>query len=391
MRRRASTVIAGLSSALSAAFAGLAIVVAVVLVAWGADSRSSASTAEALRTGVQVWLLAHRGTLQVPGGSMGLVPLGLSLVPAVLVLRAGTSLARVLHVDDLQGAARATVALACAYAVVAVTMTGLATTDDVSVAPVPALTGAGLMALLAGGLGVLRGAGLRRRAFRILPPHGRLVARACGVAVGTLVAAGALLAGAALAADLPRAAELSRALTPGAVSGIALLLLGVLYVPNAAIWAAAFAVGPGFAVGTGTSVSVLGVTLGPVPAMPLLAALPEGERVAPIVLPFLAAPLVAGILAGVLVARRLDTGDYGPSDPATAAKWAAVSGVFAGAAMAALAVLSGGPLGDGHLAAMGPSPWQVGLAVAVEVGGLGALTAAAMRWYATRGAGEDGE
>ena len=43
---------------------------------------------------------------------------------------------------------------------------------------------------------------------------------------------------------------------------------------------------------------------------------------------------------------------------------------------AVLAVLAGGALGPGYLAAVGPSGWQVALALAVEVGVPAAVTAA---------------
>ena len=61
---------------------------------------------------------------------------------------------------------------------------------------------------------------------------------------------------------------------------------------------------------------------------------------------------------------------------------------------AVLAVLAGGALGPGYLAAVGPSGWQVAAALVVEVGVPAAVTAAlvpAPRQPArTAGSGEDG-
>ncbi len=65
-------------------------------------------------------------------------------------------------------------------------------------------------------------------------------------------------------------------LDAGIGGGILLAALCLLYVPTAAVWGLAYVVGPGFAVGAGTSVSVGGTDLGAVPAFPLLAALPAG-------------------------------------------------------------------------------------------------------------------
>jgi hypothetical protein len=47
--------------------------------------------------------------------------------------------------------------------------------------------------------------------------------------------------------------------------------------------------------------------------------------------------------------------------------------------MALLAWLSGGPLGGGRLSEVGPSWWQVGLAVTLEVGVAAAAAAAVVR------------
>ncbi|HVQ93529.1 MAG TPA: DUF6350 family protein, partial [Mycobacteriales bacterium] len=179
------------------------------------------------------------------------------------------------------------------------------------------------------------------------------------------------------------------------------LVIGLLLVPNAAIWAAGYVTGPGFAVGAGTGVSPFGAVLGPVPALPLLAALPAGAPPQAMRL-VLIAPLLAGVLAGLTVARRVPAGDPSDlSDPAgrpadrpegrsgwpgggaagrgrarRCAGYGAAAGVLAGGVMAVLAVLSGGSVGAGYLTAIGPSPWQFGLAVAVEVGVPAALVAA---------------
>jgi hypothetical protein len=45
-----------------------------------------------------------------------------------------------------------------------------------------------------------------------------------------------------------------------------------------------------------------------------------------------------------------------------------------------LAVLSGGKVGDGRLSAVGPSSWQIGVAVAVEVAVIACLAVALIRW-----------
>ena len=55
---------------------------------------------------------------------------------------------------------------------------------------------------------------------------------------------------------------------------MSLLLLAAI-LPNVVLLASTYLLGPGFAVGSGTVVSPAEVSLGPVPSVPVLAALPD--------------------------------------------------------------------------------------------------------------------
>jgi Family of unknown function (DUF6350) len=409
--RRAAAVPAAVGAALGAALSGVAVVSAVVLVAWATDSRTGASARDALRVAADAWLLAHHGVLRLPSGTVAAVPLGLTVLPAVLLHRAGVSVARGLlgggaaaggpagrepagrelrsgdpgarsrggreagrsgERASLAEAARAVGALAGAYGVVVALVAKLAAAPGIAVNPVSAGLGGAVLAAVAGGLGAVRAAGLGGAVLARLPAAAPAVARGAAAAVATLVAAGAALVVLGLSLHAGRAIALTRALDPGLVGGVVLLLVCILLAPNAVAWGAAYAVGPGFAVGAGTSVSPFGAVLGPVPALPLLAALPQGGATPQAARAVLLVPLAAGAMAGVLVARSVPQG--------TPARWAAAAGgcagVATGLALALLAALAGGPFGGGYLAAVGPSPWQVGLAAIVEVGAPAALAAA---------------
>jgi hypothetical protein len=367
----------------AAALAGLAVTGAVVLVGWGL-SPSGASAGGAVRLAAQAWLLAHHGRLLLALGDIGLAPLGLTLLPAALLYKAGASVGRTLSFDQaeyarLSTAVKAIVALASTYAVLVVMVTGVASTDAVQVEPLSTLFGAFLLAATAGGIGLVRGSPLGERVLDLLPLGARAALPAAAAATGALVLAGALLAAGSLVWHHGQYARLSHTLAPGVVGSVSLLLLGILCVPNAAVWAAAYTAGPGFAVGTGTTVSAFGVTLGPVPAFPLLAALPGGATPPGAARLVFVAPLVAGVIAGVLAAHRDPT-----APPKVAAGWACVAGGLAGLALAVLAALSGGPLGAGRMTALGPSPWHVGLAAAVELAAIAAPVAALTAWSAQR-------
>jgi hypothetical protein len=93
----------------------------------------------------------------------------------------------------------------------------------------------------------------------------------------------------------------------------------------------------------------------------------------------LALPYLAAAAGGVLTVRIMPT----PVLEAAPA-WGFASGAAAGCVVGLLAALSGGPLGDGRLAAVGPSGWQAGLVAILEMGVTSAVTAGAANWWMLR-------
>lgn len=361
----------GLLAAGWAAGAGLVTLGIPVLLAWATDSRSGSGAASATRAIGQLWLLAHGTSLSVPGGVVGLTPLGLTLLPLLLLHRAGRHGSRSLEVQSVPEAARLVVAVAFPYSVVCAVVAALSATDQVRPAPVQAMIAGLVVAAVGATSGVLREGGLLGAASRLLPARARSLLRGTLATAALLLAAGSVLAGVSFVQHAARASSLAAASDPGVVGGVALLALGLMCVPNAALWGSAWLAGPGFAVGVGTGVGPFGTTLGAVPAVPLFAALPTGGAPAWLGVVCLAVPVAAGALGGCIVARRLSCG------AGRAALEGLALGPCAGLVMAGAAWLSGGPLGGGRLVEVGPSWWQVGLAVMVEVG-TGAAAAAAL-------------
>jgi hypothetical protein len=239
-----------------------------------------------------------------------------------------------------------------------------------------------LLALAAGGLGGARALAPWSQLVRLLPPRQRSVVVAVAGVLAVLVTAGAALGAASLVVHLQEAEKLQRALGPSAVGLVLLLLLQLGYVPNVVIWGIAYAVGPGFAFGSATVVAPAGSALAQLPALPLLAVLPPGQHP---VMPgwleptVLALPYLAGGIGGLLLVRAAPvlTLDEAPV-------WGLVSGVVSGLVLALLAAASGGPLGNGRLAAVGPSPWQVGVVSALEIGVSAAVMAGVVNFVAMR-------
>ena len=229
---------AAVPAALWALGAGFVCVGLPVLLVWAADSRSSSDAVAALRAAGQVWLVAHGVPLGLGAGRLSLTPLGLVLLPLGLLLRAGGSAARQHPVATLREAGLLTAAVAGPYALVAALVAVLSASAAVRPSVLGAVVGASVVALLGAGAGVLRASGLDSDLAGRVPLLLRRLLAPAGAAVLVVLGAGALLAGVRLALEAGRAAELARASAPGAVGGVALLLLGVALVPNAAVWGA---------------------------------------------------------------------------------------------------------------------------------------------------------
>lgn len=362
----------GVVAAGAAAGASLLAIALVVLVTWAASPASGASASEAMRTIGQVWLLGHRVTLEVSGaGHVALLPVGLLVLPALALVRAGTWLAHTLGLDDVRRAVAAGAVIGGCYALVGAILATVSATEAVRPTPPQALVATGVIGTLFGTVGTLRGAGVLRAAWDQLPPRAESVLRAAGAGVAVVLGVGAVLAVGALLLHFGRVVDTGRTLGPGPVGAVALVLACLAYLPDAVVWGAAYAVGPGFAVGSHTSVSPLGVHLGALPSFPLLGALPSPGSAPAYSWPALIAPLAAGAVGGVLLIRRLPTLRL-----EDAAGWGFASGAIGGLALAVFAAVTSGPVGPGRLAAVGPSPWQVGLAAALEMGVAAAVAAA---------------
>lgn len=390
--------VTGLVAALWCVGIGLAVLTTITLIGWIAAPKTALGhgMSGVFRTAVNFWLVSHHAGFSYGHGRVGLLPLGVVVLPGVLLYRGGGWMIRVagLRRRPRIAVAQVAVAQAAPYAGLAALLALAASSREVRPSAWQALVGCFLVALIAGGLGAARAVvaaqvaaeakGERVRSglgalLRLLPERPRSLVIGVAGALGVLLASGAVLVGAALAMNMAGADDLYDMLAPGVVGGVLLLLVELAFLPNAVIWGMAYAVGPGFSVGAGTSVSPTGVFLDIVPAFPPLAALPQPGPAPALSLLALAAPFVAGAVGGVLTIRSL------PSPVAEGAPlWGFVTGALTGAVAALLSALSGGPLGGGRMATVGPSAWQVGLLAALEVGISAAIAAWAANWMVLR-------
>ncbi|KQQ94083.1 hypothetical protein ASF62_07985 [Leifsonia sp. Leaf325] len=198
--------------------------------------------------------------------------------------------------------------------------------------------------------------------------------RGAVVAVAGIIGVSAVVVAVMLVTHYATITALYESLQAGILGGVAITLLQLALLPNLVIWAAAWLIGPGFLIGTGTSVAPGGTVLGAVPGLPVLGALPQGEPAIGVL--GVLVPIAFGALAGWLAHRRL------PSS-ATRLHLAGVGagiGIPAGLALGLLAWWSGGAIGPGRLASVGPDPWLVGLLAAAEIAVPAVLALLAAGW-----------
>ena len=182
--------------------------------------------------------------------------------------------------------------------------------------------------------------------------------------VATVVAAGAVLTTVALLLGYGQVIALYGSVQAGVLGGVALTAAQLALLPTLVLWAAAWIVGPGFAVGAGSAVSPIAVSLGPLPAIPVLGALPAEPS--PLGFISLLVPLLAAFIAGLAVRPRLVAALDGEPPRFWAVGTAALAAAVAGLGMGFLAFVAAGSAGPGRLAMVGPDPVTVGLWMLVE-------------------------
>ncbi len=415
MRDRSPGLAASLLGGAVAAGLGLGSFAVLVMVLWISSPYPDSGPGGALHMAAALWLLAHgvelvrTDTLSGIPAPVGVTPLLLLALPVWLLHRAARD-AVLGGGDDETGtdippvpARTAWTGVALGYLAVGTAAALYASGGELS--PSWSWTAVCLPLLAAGAAGsgvwtaygrprepvlsvlVLLPAGLRRL---VLGPEAResrdrigTAARAAGIGTAVFVGGGALLLTASLVWHGGAAQTSFLRLTEALSGRFAVLLLCLALIPNAAVWSAAYALGPGFALGARHTVDPLSSAPAPLlPPFPLLAAVPDAGTGTP--LNWLAGlvPLAAGVMVGWFVARvavgkrgdgegelagaggsrAVTTRASTPWPQGRTAATALLAAALCAVTLALFAELSGGPLGGAALARFGPVWWQTGVA-----------------------------
>ncbi|MEV0205980.1 DUF6350 family protein [Streptomyces sp. NPDC050788] len=380
LRDRSPGLAAGLVGGVLAAGLGLGSFAVLVVAMWISSPYPDSGPGGSLHVAAALWLLAHgtelirTETLSGVPAPVGVTPLLLLALPVWLVHRAARDAVEGDEEDAPLGSARAV------WTGVVLGYLGVGTAAALyasggALRPSWEWTGVSLPALVmaAAALGVWSAYGRPLEAVDAVPglllPPGRrspapyarerlgTAARAAGAGAAVLVGGGALLVAASLVWHGGAARGTFVQLTEGWSGRFAVLLLCAALVPNAAVWAAAYALGPGFVLGAGHVVGPLSSAPAPLlPPFPLLAAVPDAGPGQWVNWAAAVVPLAAALTVGWFVGRAQSPGS------AHTAGTAALAALLCAVATAVLTGLAGGPLGVAELARFGPVWWQTGLA-----------------------------
>ncbi|WP_157002236.1 DUF6350 family protein [Agromyces laixinhei] len=398
MRRTTIALLAGLEASV-AALIGLGIALVPLMLLWAVHFGLAIDVTIFLRASADVWLLGHGVDLVLqldpltaartglPGAGdpfpITIALLGFALITVVFGRRIGRRSAA--EGQSFTGGISAVVV----YALVGFVLASVAGVDGAR----PVIWQAALLPAFAMTVGVVIGAvpetlrndqatdaadGFVRRRVAELPTAlvdaARAIVRAgAGAAFGVLAVAAVLVA-VLVAVDYATIAGLYQSLGSGIDGGIALTVAELSLMPNLVIWGAAWLLGPGFAIGTGTTVAPAGTLVGPMPGIPLLGALPNEAQ------PYGALWLIVPVLFGFFGARLVVASGAPRSSSSRGVWWFPLvigvgSGAVAGLVLGLLAWWSGGAAGPGRLAEVGPDPWPVAGVAALTVG-IGAIVGA---------------
>jgi hypothetical protein len=346
--------------ALWAAGIGLAIAVLSLVLVWVATPGSGLSLTASIRVAGLLWGVAHGAPVAIGAVTYSLLPWGLALVPVLLLGYAGGWSARRASVSSVRDLVVLVGSAVTTYAMVAGVVAQFSARPESSISLSWAVAQAAALAVLAFGWGAWRAS---RGAIAGMVPWWLTVSlRTGGIGALAVLGFGAVGAAAAMIVRVDDSITMAQSLHAGVWGGLALLLLGIAYVPVAIVWSSAYLVGAGFIIGPGVAVSPFIPVTSPtqLPPFPMLAAVPQSATPLAWALPV--AGVVAGVLVGLAIARSCRQ-EARLTRLVLAFAAAAVSGV----ALMVVTFLANGALGDVRLAHLGPSASTVGVLVFVLI------------------------
>jgi hypothetical protein len=169
---------------------------------------------------------------------------------------------------------------------------------------------------------------------------------------------GGLLLSISLILNFSTAKNLTIVIQPGILGGLLLLLLQLLYLPNIIFTCLSYGLGSGFSLGSATDITPFIFNLREIPAIPVLAALPNGEYPWLIVLTLIVA-IYAWVNINLINKQRVDA----KSKQQITIRFFLISTFIP----AIFAFISSGSLLSANMSPVGVNPIRIGAVFALQV------------------------
>ena len=274
------------------------------------------------------------------------------------------------------------VAAACfaaGYVAVTVVTASLAATPETAPSTSRAIGWSLMIAVAVGAPAIAVGSGRAAIWAAMLPGNVRATAASCRAVLRSVLVVSFVALLAAFAVDLATAANVLSELRLSTGELVVFVVISLLVLPNATLFSASYLLGPGFMVGAETLVSPTLVVTGPLPAFPLLAALPDSGPVPGWTVWLIAVPPLAAAVGAALAQRRRPTVRWEEG-----ALRGCAGGVVAGLLLGWLTMLAGGAVGPGRMRDVSPLTFDV-LVHAITALGIGGLVGGlVMTWWQRR-------
>lgn len=334
--------VAAVVGGLATAAVGWVLASGLVVCGWLMGDEAGLSAA--LELGTRLWLLGGGVPVDVGGLDVTLVPWGLTAVTAAMLWRFGGYAARRVTSASATGPFAVALVVTLAYAL---PVLGAAIFLGEPWRAPGRWAAIVLVLLVASWAGA--GARVGRPLGSAWPRAVSGLPRAVAGALGVLLLAGAAVLLLGLVTGWDRVVDLDTALRAGSAGTALLVVIQAAVLPNALVWSGSYALGAGFSMGSGSVVAPAATSLGVLPGLPLLGALPASGPGSTLQLWWLAGGVVAGALAAWLALRGGTTRRFD-----TSTLLGGLAGVLSALAFTSLAWTTSGDLGTVRLTGLGP-------------------------------------
>ena len=350
--------------ALAVAAAGWLLMAGPAALGWLTSPESQ--LADALGLASRVLLLANGAVTTIGGQAVSIAPLGLTLALILLGVPVAGLAARAAidETDDLRGLVlRVGGAYAGTY-IVCITLIAFFVPET---SVIRAFLGSVLIGGISGFWGVTRAVGYDP--CERWPVRARSFPRGIGVAALICVGPGAALLSVVLILGRERIAAIADGLGGDGTAGILLIVIQLAWLPNLVIWAMAWALGAGVTLGEGTLLDMNGTSLGFLPAIPVLGAVPDPGPVPELAWLWLLGGVLAGVLATLVVTLNRSSERFYETSMT-----GGIAGILTGVLLFVLAWFASGGLGTQRLAHVGVRLGSLAITAPCILGLVGLVT-----------------